>query len=65
MLPLIILIVIVVLIVLFVVGLYNGLIQKRNRFHDAFSASTSSQPPTPHPEPVNAVMGYWTSSRTS
>ena len=37
MLPLIILIVIVVLIVVFVISLYNGLIQKRNRVDEAFS----------------------------
>jgi LemA protein len=60
MLPLIILIVIVVLIVLFVVGLYNGLIQKRNRVDEAFS-QIDVQLKRRHdliPNLVNAVKGY-------
>ncbi|MFI5226557.1 MAG: LemA family protein [Candidatus Limnocylindrales bacterium] len=60
MLPLIILIVVIVLIVLFVVGLYNGLIQKRNRVDEAFS-QIDVQLKRRHdliPNLVNAVKGY-------
>jgi len=60
MLPLIIVIVIVVLVVLFVVGLYNGLIQKRNRVDEAFS-QIDVQLKRRHdliPNLVNAVKGY-------
>ena len=60
MLPLIILIVIVVLIVVFVIGLYNGLIQKRNRVDEAFS-QIDVQLKRRHdliPNLVNAVKGY-------
>ena len=60
MLPLIILIVIVVLIVVFVISLYNGLIQKRNRVDEAFS-QIDVQLKRRHdliPNLVNAVKGY-------
>ena len=60
MLPLIILIVVVVLIVVFVIGLYNGLIQKRNRVDEAFS-QIDVQLKRRHdliPNLVNAVKGY-------
>ena len=57
---LIILIVIVVLIVLFVVGLYNGLITRRNRIDEAW-AQIEVQLKRRHdliPNLVNAVKGY-------
>jgi LemA protein len=60
MLPLIILIVIVVVIVAFVITLYNGLIQKRNRVDEAFS-QIDVQLKRRHdliPNLVNAVKGY-------
>ena len=60
MLPLIILIVIVVLVVVFVISLYNGLIQKRNRVDEAFS-QIDVQLKRRHdliPNLVNAVKGY-------
>ena len=60
MLPLIIVIVIVVVIALFVVGLYNGLIQRRLRIDEAF-AQIDVQLKRRHdliPNLVNAVKGY-------
>jgi LemA protein len=60
MLPLIIVIVIVVVIALFVVGLYNGLIQRRLRIDEAF-AQIDVQLQRRHdliPNLVNAVKGY-------
>ncbi|HEU4572905.1 MAG TPA: LemA family protein [Candidatus Limnocylindrales bacterium] len=59
-LPLIVLIVAVVLIVLFVVGLYNGLVQRRLRIDEAF-AQIEVQLKRRHdliPNLVNAVRGY-------
>jgi len=58
--PLIILIVVVILIVVFVVGLYNGLIQKRLRVDEAL-AQIEVQLKRRHdliPNLVNAVKGY-------
>jgi LemA protein len=60
MLPLIIVIVVLVLIVLFVVGLYNGLVQRRLRIDEAF-AQIDVQLKRRHdliPNLVNAVKGY-------
>jgi len=58
--PLIVLIVVVILIVVFVVGLYNGLIQKRLRVDEAL-AQIEVQLKRRHdliPNLVNAVKGY-------
>ena len=60
MLPLIIVIVIVVVVALFVVGLYNGLVQRRLRIDEAF-AQIDVQLKRRHdliPNLVNAVKGY-------
>ena len=60
MLPVIIVLVVVVLIVLFVVALYNGLIQRRNRIDEA-KAQIDVQLKRRHdliPNLVNAVKGY-------
>ena len=60
MIPLIVLIVVVILIVVFVVGLYNGLIQKRLRVDEAL-AQIEVQLKRRHdliPNLVNAVKGY-------
>src|SRR6266542_1463376 len=57
---LIIVIAIIVAIVLFVVGLYNGLIQRRLRIDEAY-AQIEVQPKRRHdliPNLVNAVKGY-------
>ena len=59
-LPLIVLIVVVVLVVLFVIGLYNGLVQRRLRIDEAF-AQIEVQLKRRHdliPNLVNAVKGY-------
>ena len=59
MIPLIVLIVVVILIVVFVVGLYNGLIQKRLRVDEAL-AQIEVQLKRRHdliPNLVNAVKG--------
>ena len=58
--PLIVLIVVVILIVVFVVGLYNGLVQKRLRIDEAL-AQIEVQLKRRHdliPNLVNAVKGY-------
>jgi len=58
--PLIALLVIVVVIVLFAVGIYNGLVTKRNRIDEAF-AQIDVQLKRRHdliPNLVNAVKGY-------
>ena len=58
--PLIALLVIVVIVVLFVVGIYNGLVTKRNRIDEAF-AQIDVQLKRRHdliPNLVNAVKGY-------
>ena len=58
--PLIIVIVVVVLAVLFVIGLYNGLVQRRLRIDEAF-AQIEVQLKRRHdliPNLVNAVRGY-------
>ena len=58
--PLIILIVVVILIVVFVIGLYNGLVQKRLRIDEAL-AQIEVQLKRRHdliPNLVNAVKGY-------
>ena len=60
MLPLIILLVVIVLIVVFVVGIYNGLVQRRLRIDEAF-AQIDVQLKRRHdliPNLVNAVKGY-------
>jgi LemA protein len=59
-LPLIIVIAIIVLIVLFVIGIYNGLVQRRLRIDEAF-AQIEVQLKRRHdliPNLVNAVKGY-------
>ncbi len=59
-LPLIIVIVVIVLAVLFVIGLYNGLVQRRLRIDEAF-AQIDVQLKRRHdliPNLVNAVKGY-------
>jgi LemA protein len=59
-LPLIIVLVVIVLIVLFVIGLYNGLVQRRLRIDEAF-AQIEVQLKRRHdliPNLVNAVKGY-------
>ena len=59
-LPLIILIAIIVVIVLFVIGIYNGLVQRRLRIDEAF-AQIEVQLKRRHdliPNLVNAVKGY-------
>jgi LemA protein len=58
--PLIILLVVVVVVVLFVVGIYNGLVTRRNRIDEAF-AQIDVQLKRRHdliPNLVNAVKGY-------
>ncbi len=58
--PLIILLVVVVVVVLFVVGMYNGLVTRRNRIDEAF-AQIDVQLKRRHdliPNLVNAVKGY-------
>jgi LemA protein len=60
MLPVIILLVVLAIIVLFVVGLYNGLVQRRNRIDEAKS-QIDVQLKRRHdliPNLVNAVKGY-------
>jgi LemA protein len=60
MLPLIILLVVIVLIVVFVIGIYNGLVQRRLRIDEAF-AQIDVQLKRRHdliPNLVNAVKGY-------
>ena len=60
MIPLIVLIVVVIVIVLFVIGLYNGLVQRRLRIDEAF-AQIEVQLKRRHdliPNLVNAVKGY-------
>ena len=59
-LTLIIIIAVVVVLVLFVIGIYNGLVQKRNRIDEAF-AQIEVQLKRRHdliPNLVNAVKGY-------
>src|SRR4051794_26806215 len=59
-LPLIIVIVVIVLAVVFVIGLYNGLVQRRLRIDEAF-AQIDVQLKRRHdliPNLVNAVKGY-------
>ncbi|MBA3235579.1 MAG: LemA family protein, partial [Chloroflexi bacterium] len=56
----IVVIAIIVVLVLFVVGLYNGLVQRRNRIDEAF-AQIEVQLKRRHdliPNLVNAVKGY-------